>query len=42
MDVHDVGVCAAWDASFAPVGIPSRVSNCNLAGTPFAAMVYNP
>jgi uncharacterized tannase-like protein DUF6351 len=40
MDVRDRGVCTAWDASFAPVGIPSRVSNCHLQGTPFAAMVY--
>lgn len=40
MGVHDVGVCTAWDLSFAPVGIPSRVSNCNLVGTSFAAMVY--
>jgi hypothetical protein len=41
MDVRDPGVCTAWDLSFAPVGIPSRVQNCNLQGTPFAAMVYN-
>ena len=40
MDVRDPGVCTAWDLSFAPVGIPSRVSNCNLQGTAFAAMVY--
>jgi hypothetical protein len=40
MDVRDRGVCTAWDSSFAPVGIPSRVSNCHLQGTPFAAMVY--
>jgi hypothetical protein len=42
MDVRDRGVCTAWDASFAPVGIPSLVSNCHLQGTPFAGMVYNP
>ncbi len=42
MDVRDPGVCTAWDLSFAPVGIPSRVSNCNLQNTPFAAAVYNP
>jgi hypothetical protein len=41
MDVRDPGVCLAWDVSFAPVGIPSRVQNCHLQGTPFAAMVYN-
>jgi hypothetical protein len=41
MDVRDPGVCAAWDASFAPVSIPSRVQNCNLQGTPFATDVYN-
>ena len=41
MDVRDPGVCTAWDLSFAPVGIPSRVQNCNLQGTPFAAMVYD-
>ena len=29
-------------SSFAPVGIPSRVSNCNLQGTPFARSVYDP
>jgi len=40
--VRDPGVCTDWDLSFAPVGIPSRVSNCNLQGTPFAAAVYNP
>ena len=27
---------------FAPVGIPSRVQNCNLQGTPFASAVYDP
>src|SRR5215208_1430029 len=32
MDVRDPGVCTAWDLSFAPVGIPSRVQNCNLQG----------
>ncbi len=42
MDVRDPGVCQAWDLSFAPVGIPSRVSNCNLTGTPFASLVYDP
>lgn len=42
MDVRDPGVCLAWDVSFAPVGIPSKVSNCNLQGTPFAALVYDP
>jgi Tannase-like family of unknown function (DUF6351) len=40
MDVRDPGVCTAWDLSFAPVGIPSRVSNCNLQGTPLASQVY--
>jgi hypothetical protein len=39
---QDASVCFAWDASFAPVGIPSRVQNCNLQGTPLASMVYNP
>jgi hypothetical protein len=42
MDVRDPGVCLAWDVSFAPVGIPSLVSNCHLQGTAFAGMVYNP
>jgi hypothetical protein len=42
MDVRDKGVCQAWDASFAPVGIPSLVSNCHLQGTAFASLVYNP
>jgi hypothetical protein len=42
MDVRDPGVCADWDAEFAPVGIPSLVSNCHLQGTPFAALVYDP
>jgi hypothetical protein len=37
---QDTSVCLAWDLSFAPVGIPSRVQNCNLQGTPFAAQVY--
>src|SRR3954447_4142261 len=41
MDVRDPGVCTAWDLSFAPVGIPSRVQNCHLQGLPFASMVYN-
>ena len=41
MDVRDPGVCTAWNVSFAPVSIPSRVQNCNLQGTPFAANVYN-
>jgi Tannase-like family of unknown function (DUF6351) len=40
--VRDPGVCTAWDLSFAPVGIPSRVSNCNLQGTMFASVVYDP
>jgi hypothetical protein len=39
---QDTSACLAWDLSFAPVGIPSRVQNCNLQGTPFAAAVYNP
>jgi len=39
---QDTTVCAAWDASFAPVGIPSRVQNCNLQGTPLASAVYDP
>ena len=39
---QDTSVCAAWDASFAPVGIPSRVQNCNLQGTAFASLVYDP
>src|SRR4029079_380125 len=42
MDVRDPGVCTAWDLSFAPVGIPSRASNCHLAGTPLAPLVYDP
>ena len=41
MGTHSTGVCAAWDASFAPVGIPSRAANCNLPGAD-AAVVYNP
>ena len=40
MDVRDPGVCTAWDLSFAPVGIPSRVANCHLVGLPEAAQVY--
>jgi hypothetical protein len=39
---QDPSVCLFWDLSFAPVGIPSRVENCNLQGTPFASLVYNP
>jgi hypothetical protein len=39
---QDTSACLAWDLSFAPVSIPSRVQNCNLQGTPFAADVYNP
>ena len=31
MGVRDHGVCTAWDASFAPVGIPSRFQNCNFS-----------
>jgi hypothetical protein len=42
MDVNDPGVCLAWDVSFAPVGIPSLVSNCHLQGTTFAGDVYDP
>ena len=42
MDTQDTSVCLFWDLSFAPVGIPSRVSNCNLQGTPLAGMVYDP
>jgi hypothetical protein len=38
----DTSACLFWDLSFAPVGIPSRVQNCNLQGLPEAAMVYNP
>jgi hypothetical protein len=41
MDVRDPGVCFAWDGSFAPVGIPSRVQNCHLQGTPYETMVYS-
>jgi hypothetical protein len=41
-DVRDPGVCTAWDFSFAPVGIPSRASNCNLQSTPLASVVYDP
>jgi hypothetical protein len=41
-DTQDTSVCLAWDFSFAPVGIPSRVSNCNLQGTPQATLVYDP
>jgi hypothetical protein len=41
MGVHDPTVCLFWDLSFAPVGIPSLVSNCHLQGTAFAATVYN-
>lgn len=39
---QDTSACFAWDLSFAPVSIPSRVQNCNLQGTPEAAQVYNP
>jgi Tannase-like family of unknown function (DUF6351) len=39
---QDTSVCLAWDLSFAPVGIPSRVQNCNLQGTPLASQVYDP
>jgi hypothetical protein len=42
MDTQDTSVCLFWDLSFAPVGIPSRVSNCNLQGTPLASVVYDP
>jgi hypothetical protein len=28
--------------TFVPVGNPSLASNCNLQGTPFASLVYNP
>ena len=38
---QDTTACFAWDISFAPVGIPSRVQNCNLQGTPLAGSVYN-
>jgi Tannase-like family of unknown function (DUF6351) len=38
---QDTSVCLAWDLSFAPVGIPSRVQNCNLQGTIFASAVYD-
>ena len=31
-----------WDLSFAPVGIPSRVQNCNLQGTPLASARVRP
>jgi hypothetical protein len=41
-DTQDTSVCLFWDFSFAPVGIPSLVSNCNLQGTPLASVVYNP
>jgi hypothetical protein len=41
-DTKDTSVCLAWDLSFAPVGIPSRVVNCNLQGTPLANLVYDP
>ena len=41
MGTRDTTVCLFWDASFAPVGIPSRVQNCNLQGTPLAGAVYN-
>jgi len=40
MGTHTTGICAAWDASFSPVGIPSRAANCNLSGAD-AAVVYN-
>ena len=39
---QDTTVCAAWDASFSPVGIPSRIQNCNLQGTIYAPLVYDP
>jgi hypothetical protein len=38
---QDTSACLAWDLSFAPVSIPSRVQNCNLQGTPLASAVYN-
>jgi hypothetical protein len=38
---QDTSPCLFWDLSFAPVGIPSRVQNCNYQpGTPEAAQVY--
>src|SRR3954451_13535928 len=42
MGTKDTSVCLFWDLSFAPVGIPSRVQNCNLQGTPLASVVYDP
>jgi hypothetical protein len=42
MGTEDTSVCLFWDFSFAPVGIPSRVQNCNLQGTPLASAVYDP
>ena len=41
-DTKDTSACLFWDLSFAPVGIPSRVANCNLQGTPLASLVYDP
>ena len=41
-DTKDTSACLFWDLSFAPVGIPSRVVNCNLQGTPLASLVYDP
>jgi hypothetical protein len=42
MDEQDGSACFWWDATFAPVSIPSRVRNCNLQSTAFASMVYDP
>ncbi len=42
MGTQDTSVCLFWDLSFAPVGIPSRVQNCNLQGTALAGVVYDP
>jgi hypothetical protein len=39
---RDTSACIAWEFSFAPIGNPARVQNCNLQGLPEAALVYNP
>jgi hypothetical protein len=41
MGTHATGICSAWDASFAPVGIPSRFQNCNFSAAEAAGVVYN-
>jgi Tannase-like family of unknown function (DUF6351) len=41
-NTQDTSLCFWWNVTFVPVGNPSLASNCNLQGTPFASLVYNP